>query len=90
MALERRIFGDDRQREAVDRYAQQLVVSGNLWARGAKPITRRRVDRPATRWRTAVEVSICGTIGPEPSGATPIEDEDLEGLIPDFVATAPT
>jgi len=27
------------------------------------------------------------TIGPEPSGATPIEDEDLEGLIPDFVAT---
>jgi Fic-DOC domain mobile mystery protein B len=27
------------------------------------------------------------TIGPEPSGATPIEQEDLEGLIPDFVAT---
>jgi len=27
------------------------------------------------------------TIGPEPTGATPIEDEDLEGLIPDFVAT---
>ncbi len=27
------------------------------------------------------------TIGPEPSGATPIEAEDLEGLIPDFVAT---
>ncbi len=27
------------------------------------------------------------TIGPEPSGATPIEPEDLEGLIPDFVAT---
>jgi Fic-DOC domain mobile mystery protein B len=26
-------------------------------------------------------------IGPEPSGATPIDDEDLEGLIPDFVAT---
>ena len=26
-------------------------------------------------------------IGPEPSGATPIEGEDLEGLIPDFVAT---
>jgi Fic-DOC domain mobile mystery protein B len=26
-------------------------------------------------------------IGPEPSGATPIEEEDLEGLIPDFVAT---
>ncbi len=27
------------------------------------------------------------TIGPEPSAATPIEPEDLEGLIPDFVAT---
>jgi Fic-DOC domain mobile mystery protein B len=27
------------------------------------------------------------TIGPEPSGATPIEEEDLDGLIPDFVAT---
>jgi Fic-DOC domain mobile mystery protein B len=27
------------------------------------------------------------TIGPEPSGATPLESEDLEGLIPDFVAT---
>lgn len=26
-------------------------------------------------------------IGPEPSGATPIEEEDLDGLIPDFVAT---
>ena len=28
-----------------------------------------------------------GTIGPEPSGATPIEDEDLAGLIPTFIAT---
>lgn len=28
-----------------------------------------------------------GTIGPEPAGATPIADEDLEGLIPTFVAT---
>ena len=27
------------------------------------------------------------TIGPEPAGATPIEAEDLTGLIPDFVAT---
>lgn len=26
-------------------------------------------------------------IGPEPSGATPLDPEDLEGLIPDFVAT---
>jgi hypothetical protein len=28
-----------------------------------------------------------GPIGPEPAGATPIVEEDLEGLIPDFVAT---
>jgi Fic-DOC domain mobile mystery protein B len=28
-----------------------------------------------------------GAIGPEPDGATPINDEDLAGLIPDFVAT---
>lgn len=27
------------------------------------------------------------TIGPEPEGATPIEPEDLEGLIPTFVST---
>jgi Fic-DOC domain mobile mystery protein B len=27
------------------------------------------------------------SVGPEPSGATPLEPEDLEGLIPDFVAT---
>ena len=27
------------------------------------------------------------TTGPEPSGATPLEPEDLEGLIPEFVAT---
>jgi Fic-DOC domain mobile mystery protein B len=27
------------------------------------------------------------SIGPEPSGATPLEPEDLDGLIPDFVAT---
>jgi Fic-DOC domain mobile mystery protein B len=26
-------------------------------------------------------------IGPEPAGATPLEEEDLAGLIPDFVAT---
>ncbi len=32
------------------------------------------------------EFNVC-TIGPEPSGATPIEQEDLDGLIPDFVAT---
>ena len=28
-----------------------------------------------------------GAIGPEPAGATPIDDEDLAGLIPTFVAT---
>lgn len=28
-----------------------------------------------------------GLIGPEPEGATPIEAEELDGLIPDFVAT---
>jgi Fic-DOC domain mobile mystery protein B len=27
------------------------------------------------------------TLGPDPQGATPIEPEDLEGLIPDFAAT---
>ncbi|MGH9091582.1 MAG: mobile mystery protein B [Acidimicrobiales bacterium] len=27
------------------------------------------------------------TIGPEPPGATPVDEEDVEGLIPDFVAT---
>jgi len=27
------------------------------------------------------------TIGPEPSGATPIDEEDLQGLIPGFIAT---
>lgn len=27
------------------------------------------------------------TIGQEPSGVTPLEQEDLEGLVPDFVAT---
>jgi len=27
------------------------------------------------------------SIGPEPTGATPIEEEDLKGLIPDFVTT---
>jgi Fic-DOC domain mobile mystery protein B len=37
-------------------------------------------DQPSPRFNVH-------TIGPEPSGATPIEDEDLEGLIPDFVAT---
>lgn len=39
-------------------------------------------DRPPP-----AERFVLSTIGPEPSGATPLEPEDLEGLIPDFVAT---
>lgn len=39
-----------------------------------------RDDQPPSRFNV-------GSIGPEPSGATPLEEEDLEGLIPDFVAT---
>ena len=27
------------------------------------------------------------TIGPEPTGATPVDDEDLDGLIPTYVST---
>lgn len=30
---------------------------------------------------------IVSTIGPESDGATPLDEDDLEGLIPDFVAT---
>ena len=30
---------------------------------------------------------VIGAIGPEPQGGTPIEAEDLDGLIPEFVAT---
>jgi Fic-DOC domain mobile mystery protein B len=37
-------------------------------------------DQPASRFNVQ-------SIGPEPSGATPIEEEDLDGLLPDFVAT---
>jgi Fic-DOC domain mobile mystery protein B len=43
-------------------------------------MTGARPDHP----RSAFELR---TIGREPSGATPLEPEDLEGLIPDFVAT---
>jgi hypothetical protein len=43
-------------------------------------MTDARQDQP----RSAFDLR---TIGPEPSGATPLEPEDLEGLIPDFVAT---
>jgi len=43
-------------------------------------MTDAREDQP----RSAFNLR---SIGPEPSGATPLEPEDLEGLIPDFVAT---
>lgn len=42
MALEAQDIEDDRQSEAVDRYAQQLVTSSNLW-RVAR--NRSREDR---------------------------------------------
>jgi predicted DNA-binding mobile mystery protein A len=34
MALESQGIGDEREREAVDRYAQQLTSSGNVWRAG--------------------------------------------------------
>jgi predicted DNA-binding mobile mystery protein A len=40
MALEAQDIDDDRQSEAVERQAQQLVASGNLWR------TRRSPSRP--------------------------------------------
>jgi predicted DNA-binding mobile mystery protein A len=36
MALEAQDIDDERQREAVERYAQQLVSSGNPWRVGQK------------------------------------------------------
>jgi Fic-DOC domain mobile mystery protein B len=35
----------------------------------------------------SIEEFNAGAIGPEPAGATPIDDENLAGLIPTFVAT---
>jgi hypothetical protein len=34
MALESQEIGAEREREAVDRYAQQLSASGNVWRAG--------------------------------------------------------
>src|SRR6185437_7385367 len=34
MALESQGIGDEREREAVDRYARQLISSGNVWRAG--------------------------------------------------------
>jgi Fic-DOC domain mobile mystery protein B len=36
---------------------------------------------------TSIERFSLRNIGPEPTGATPLDEGDLEGLIPDFVAT---
>jgi predicted DNA-binding mobile mystery protein A len=41
MALEAQSIDEDRQREAIERNAQQLVASGDLWRAG-----RRRRSRP--------------------------------------------
>jgi len=57
------------------------VISGPFEKRaGASEAT---IDLPDDAPRAAFNLR---TIGPEPSGATPLEEEDLEGLIPDFVA----
>ena len=40
-----------------------------------------------TDGKPTIEPFSLKSIGPEPTGATPIEEEDLKGLIPDFVAT---
>jgi predicted DNA-binding mobile mystery protein A len=37
MALEAQDIDDERQREAAERYAQQLISSGNPWRVGQKP-----------------------------------------------------
>lgn len=34
MALESQGIGDEREREAIDRYAQQLTATGNVWRAG--------------------------------------------------------
>jgi len=39
MALEAQGIGDERKREAVDRYAQQLAASGNVWRAGREGST---------------------------------------------------
>src|SRR5262249_19713204 len=46
----------------------------------SRRVTEARPGRPGLAFNLRA-------IGPEPSGATPLEPEDLEGLIPDFVAT---
>jgi predicted DNA-binding mobile mystery protein A len=42
MALEAQDIDDDRQSEAVERYAQQLVANGNLWRPGRSRLRREK------------------------------------------------
>jgi predicted DNA-binding mobile mystery protein A len=42
MALEAQDIDQDRQSEAVERYAEQLVGSGNLWRQGRRPSRREK------------------------------------------------
>jgi predicted DNA-binding mobile mystery protein A len=42
MALEAQDIDDDRQREAVERYAQQLVASGNPWRASRSRLPREQ------------------------------------------------
>ena len=56
------------------------MTSGGLARSAARP--RIRTVNDSSRGDV-----VLGVIGPEPEGATPIDAEDLEGLIPDFVAT---
>jgi predicted DNA-binding mobile mystery protein A len=46
MALEDQGIEDERQSEAVERYAQQLLTSGNPWRAGRKRPRARSDDRP--------------------------------------------
>ena len=45
-----------------------------------------RGSKASGRVDNAIDFNV-GTIGPEPDGATPLDDDDLVGLIPEFVAT---
>jgi hypothetical protein len=42
MALEAHDIEDDRRSEAVERYAQQLLSSGNPWRAGQGPLQNER------------------------------------------------
>ena len=53
------------------------------WADNAEPATLRFERLPPS----APDLRTTGPLGPEPAGATPLTEEDLQGLIPGFVAT---